>query len=772
MDDFQIEIDESEFDEIPEGFTMKTVEGIDFFQDDELGSDVLHDILNSVGSIEFDTSSNEEKLALLEGQDHLLLGEGDSFDIDPEEIEFSSFDEPSYELTLTPAQNALALYEPQEDESFLIETRSEEIHNIIYDVGQYSRNASQRIRDYLDTEQFALIPMNMFLSSEFKKQQDFRSLMVAEFLTHRELPAEYTEDNVVNKIFKAYEEERLPVMTTGERLKMESLVRNFLVYAKSVYDEAEKQTDLVRYQAFQKTIACPEAVSNFTYICKCGGEYEMPNSRPTMTFLIRPMGKDPIVDLMNYPIACETCHHYLTLPTRLVEAIEIQMTAYVGRIKASYEHPRIYRPKITELEQMIPANVKDLFQLSSEQETVTNENNQESPTNSSYTQYIKLINMWMNNVESEDKLNQALGTLETGTKVANLVKKMSLVEFGFESELYAYQYTKTIIHYLERFTCFALKLSTKSLYKYYEVEGIEKKSFDTEYAVKWMYDNASYIAGLNNIYTGDTEMEELDILPEYVDVLNYIITLHLMSNPKVLKRGSDLHKFNNDPTSNMPAVEEAYKKFEIEPKHRLATSVRNLKNTTIMYPIRTWDDTYAILKNLIVKHRYDPEVTAELRDLVKRATKCGQDEFYGIEINERAIDRPTYMFEEFKMAFQLFGHHLFTGPIVDEVRKNLAKGIELVDKVGKLGNMFEVSKKPVTDVTGVLIKKKQYTEEEVNLSYLTQILRNKELPDQLSLRRDEMGLQTLIDNLEEDRDFYVTDEDFMRKYGEVLTSYL
>ncbi|MFF2798078.1 hypothetical protein, partial [Lysinibacillus xylanilyticus] len=507
-DDFEIEmeIDLDTSGEIEEGFNLDTDSMVSFIEDDLISSDDIAITLTSGGTFEPDTSDLEEMLLLELGEVDLTTSE----------------EPPKFEVALTPSQTAMAVYKPDEDESFRVEMSNKEIHNALYDIGQYEREANLKIRDYLDKPIFDILPKTVrFKSESFRKQQDFRSMLVADFINYRATDKEYSEQHIIDKVFRAYEAERLPELTEQEVKNLTQLIHNFVLFANSTFDEAQRTTTLKSYEEFSKKLQCPEVVGNFTYVCKCGAEYEMPEGLPTLTFFIREVSKTPIVTLMNHTIPCETCQAYLYLPTPLVDVLNTEMQDYVKRIKATYEQPRIYRPKFEDLEQMIPSNVKDLFQLRSDK-TVESVASQSSSHNTAFSNYSKLIGMWMNAVSSKHKLESVTESFRDAPEVLAVANELTRVDFGFVADLYSYQFAKTVIHYLEGFSCFSLTKEKEAYYKYCEIEGYDTKPFPVDYAKQWIYDNAPYIAGLNNIYNGDTKMVELNILPEYLEPLNYV----------------------------------------------------------------------------------------------------------------------------------------------------------------------------------------------------------------------------------------------------------
>lgn len=758
-DDFEldIEVDLSTSGEIDEGFQLQSSSVINFIEDDLLGSDDISLILTSSGLIEADEIELEPTLLL----------DMDEIDLSVDTVT----KEEKFEVSVSPAQTALSLYRPHAQESFMVETSNQEIHDALYDIDQYGRESAKRVREYLDSPIFDILPKTArFKSPEFRKQQDFRSMLTSDFLNHRHLPSEFRDEHIIDRVFLAYTTERLPDLHENEIKTLKQVIKGFLLFANSVYDEAERLTELASYKPFPKTLTCPETVGNFTYVCKCGEEYPMPEGRPTLTFLIREMNKSPLVTLMNHTIPCEKCQVYLSLPTPLVEVLDAEMQDYVKRIKATYEQPRIYRPKLEDLTQMIPSNVQDLFQLTADK-TIDAGTNTTTSYNTAFNNYSKLINMWMNTVTSKENLVEATQRFKDSPEVLELSKQLTLVDFGFVADLYSYQFTKTVIHYLEGFSSFAITKEKEAYYEYCKIEGYDKQAFPVEYAKKWIYDNAAYVASLNNIYSGDTKMAELHILPEYLDVLNYVVSLHLLAKPELLDKSSDLAKWLKKPTASLKTLEKIYKKYEPSDKDKLANSHRDLVNTTDVYDIGCWSDAYTFIRTIVSPLRYNPGIDSSLKVLATKAGRETAEQFYGQDIPEKLVVKPSLMFEEFMLAFKDFGYHLFKGAIVDEVRKNLAKGIELFRKAGLLHTAFKSHDQPVTDITNIILTNSGKELDQDKLLFEL-VVRVGDLPGELNHKRDEIGYKDILTNFEEFKDEFISDSDFMKKYGGFVECYL
>ena len=758
--------DMGELDQFSQGVILQEpVEFIDLGDDDLFGDE---EFLLENASIE----RKVLEIASQQTHDPLLLDLGD-FDIgDIGPIE----DTPKYEVMLSPAETVLQLYQPPENHSFLIEQSNKEIHDIIFNPGQYADQANAKIKEFLDSDRMSILPKRVnFSSPVFRKQQNFHSLLTSEFHNYRATQGDYSVENILDKVIQAHQAEMPTVLLNKERLtQIITAVQDFVIYADAVFDEAQRKTELVEYKMSDKIIECPQIVGNFVYVCKCDAELPMGNGRPTMTFLLQGTHSNPTtVALLNPTIYCKDCNVHLALPTPLVNTITDNMFNYVKSLDGvTFENPRIYRPKIEDLMEMIPTDAHQLFQLEGK-DTVTAQSSKNKSDEESYLVYKKLIDMWMNSEVSEMKLTKVVESYNDKPHLKEVVKEISAVDFSFIPSLYSYQFTKTVIHYLEGFSCFAITKNGLASYKYYDIEGYGRKTFPAEFAQQWIYDNAPFLASLNNIFTGDTKLTNLHILPEYVDAINYVLGLHLLSDRKLLEPGSDLAKWIKNPSGTNKLLAKVYKKMNPPDKYRLVSSKRDLRVSDKLYQQECWSDAYAFFREVVGPNRYSPDLTDELKHLATQAMRKTESEFYGVQFPENMYIRPSLMFEEFTMAFEQFGYLLFTGPLVDEERKNLAKAIQLLSKANLLGGVFKSHEKPVNDVSTILVKEDEDDDVDINTLILEAILRRSDLPGDLNDIRDEFGYKNILENFEGELvDRFLSDEKAMEKYGEVINCYL
>ncbi|MFF2798227.1 hypothetical protein, partial [Lysinibacillus xylanilyticus] len=236
-------------------------------------------------------------------------------------------------------------------------------------------------------------------------------------------------------------------------------------------------------------------------------------------------------------------------------------------------------------------------------------------------------------------------------------------------------------------------------------------------------------------------------------------------------KGSDLAKWSKKPTASLKTLEKIYKKLEPSKKEKLALSHRDLVNTDAVYSQACWSDTYTFLKTIVSPNRYTAEIDPTLKALASKVIRQSVEDFYSREIPEKLIVRPRLRFDEFMLAFKDFGYLLFTGAIVDEKRKNLAKGIELFRKADLLHTVFKSHDQPVTDISSILLTESK-KEVDQNRLLLELVIKAADLPGELNDKREQIGYKDILVNLEEFKDELTSDEDFMKKYGELIECYL
>ena len=780
--DFEVEEDDVKAgpDLILDDFSF----GFDFDEEDILSSSYVPIDQNvfTEDSIEIDialsssrrgSGTTELRLGVAQQANQLAIETDMDFDIDIVDEELNIGEAPKYELQVTPSEYVVSIYQPRENESYYIDKANEEIHNLKHQPAQYMKQANRMIEEYLDSEKIVAIPVGAnFNTPEYRGHQNFKSYLIAQFHNHMQVP-ELTPARVADSIVEMCKKEIYGFEATDQfRLKVRREVEEFFSFGLSVYNEADRQTALVTYVPNELPVRCPATVGNFVYVCQCGKEYPMENGRPTMTFYL-PKGNTPRVMFQPSNVYCDFCKTGLELPKELYDRITESVLHYIKQFKGiDFKQGRYYRPKIADLMEMIPIDAHDLFQLDANVTTAQSVD-QVKKASQSFITYQKLITMWMDSEISQNRLERAIESYSEAPQLVPLVKEISKVDFSFVPDIQAYQFTRTLIYFLEQSACFVITKRGQAVLKYFNIQGYRRQAFDTEYALEWIYDNAPFLASLNNMFDGDTEMEDLEILPEYIDAINYVVGLHLLAQPDMLREKSDLARWYKEPSSKQDQLSKIYKTLKVPNHKRLAGSARDVTVKPNMYSQAAWGETFKFLREVVVPLRYSNELSAECKALGREASRGTESDFYGEEIPEDVYVAPSLRFDDFKLAFKELGYKLFTGALVDETRKNLAMGIELFAKAGRLDTVLKHNDKPVNDVSGILISSSNNGEKTVNDMVLELIIKGADLPDDLNEIREEHGYQVILSNFREQyADRFLADKEMMDKYGEVISCYL
>lgn len=724
------------------------------FNTDELHDSIIVDFLDSTGAV---PTSNKAQPMMLEFDDADIL-----IDI--------GYGEESTALALRPVENVLAVYAPAQNEVVKLERRNKELSDIINNVTGRSKELYMKLREFLDKPIFDVFPKALrFTTARYNKEGDFRSYIIAKFYNTQSEQLGYTTEHLIEDVMDVYKAEYDINPSVAIADKIEDAINRFVTFASSLVNESlvVYQTSTYKQGTIQE-IYCPEVITADSYVCQCGNEIVMPYGRPPMCFFIRKLGSGTEVRFMNQPVPCTNCQRVLALPEALVGEIEVRGTAYINKINATYENWRIYRPKLDILLTLIPADAHELFQFGGVKQTVIDASGTLSSTAAS--NYKKLINMWMSHELAKDRLAEVTASyIDSGNLggTQSLIKHLSKVKLNVVPDLYAYQFVKTLLFYLEEFAPFSLTAQQTAFYEYCRLDGIQKLSFDAEFANKWIKDNAWALAGLNNLFSGDTQLEPLNILPEYEDSINYVLCLHMLSNPTIINKDAKLGKWLRDPTLEANFFEGLYTKHKISDNSKLVKSKRDLVDKTTSFERYVWNDLYHFAKTILVPIRM--KLSPELKAVASEALTKTEDEFYGRKAEVQYLIRPTMRFEEFTQAFAEYGWALFTGSHCNELRKNLAKGIILYTKGSDMSNLFITTKDYQNDVSRILIKAQPADQTKLLFENIMQLAN---LPSDLNGVREQIGHETIIENLEEYKEDLLVDDDFMRKFGDVVKCYL
>lgn len=784
-DDLELEpldLDESElllegFEEeelfVDEGFLLHDDGLFDFIEEDVLGDEeTALAALTSTPLALPDLGESEEVLLLDVDSDLDDLEDLGPLNSDSEIDLYKNLELPEldkFEVALSPKEQVLAVFKPQPNEVQVIEDASEELSNTMNNPRAYREAALTKLREFLDTPIFAILPKGVrFTSAEYKNNQDFRSVLIDCFVNRFDNNHTSIDSKFITKyILKIWKAENLHELKENEILSLHNSIEAFLSLGTSLFKTAQRSQELAQYKRdTSKKIECPELVTNMEYICKCGESYPMPNDYPTMTYYIVNINRVPQVTFMNTPVHCPKCNVWLALPSTLANELKHPMVDYVSTIKANYARPAVYRPKLEILNSFIPEEAKSLFSFNTE--SAKELKNNVPLRNQLLHSYKALTSMWMKQYVYTKELEENINKVKSD-KGQDLLKVLSKANFSYDTKVRVYQMTKTIINYLELFSKFSITQENQVSYNWCEREGIENLPFGKEEAVKWIYDNAPYLASLNNTFDGDLSFEPLGIYPEYIPALNYVVGLYLLSDEKVIRTDSSTYTSLKNPESARVDLKEFYEKRDLKIPIEPFSSVREFNQKTKMFPVEAWGDSYTFFKTVASYHRNDGVISDETLDLIRKASRQPQEEFYGYKIDKRAMSRPYFYRDNFWEVFKLFGHELFTGIIVDLRKQNLAILLHGYNELGLLETQVMTNSKAINKIEDVTIQEEELEDENKLLFEL--IIRSAELPGEINVIRDEIGADVIISDFDQYRDYFTSDDEFMNKYGEVLSSY-
>lgn len=808
--DLEVELEESTV-EVGAPLKIKSTIGVKFLKNDPLLNDKAIKAVESEGSVLALGNSNKEGTLRIEGgmqeEETILLLPPTDLEIDDVDIEDTGVyigggdiddievDENPYELVLAgKTTTALAvqtitkdivtgLYPRDENELMLIENQCKTVHDFIYRPSRFIVDMNKQIRAYLDQPQFNVFPKKArFQVNEMASEGDYRTLIKKQF--NNIIGGSQDLLGLTNVVINAYEvvtrkdidQEMIDVIT--------NLMEDFVRYAMVKHETAHARFREFSYVRNYDEVKMPALISNFAYSCECGGSAMMHEERPTLCFLIQ--GNSDNVFIINEPVQCNSCGEWMALTNSLAEAIQYNANSFIGT-GSRYKENRIYRPTIADLKNIIPADVADLFELDT-QSIVNSElagNNKLSLVGVTYK---RLINMWMANQESSFTIKEAVESFPSGYQEQKLVDILAYAQFDKIPELEAYQITKSIVHYLENFSLFALTPERKMLYETYAAEGYNKEAFSDEFAIEWIDNNAAHLAGINNIFQGDMELGSLVLLPQFYNAINRVVMLHLLANKDKLEPGKEIMTWLNNPSADVPLTKKLdnISKGKDHPmgkrkpsiNTRLVSNKRGFRDSGIVHPLEAWSDLHHFLNAVgkTILDDYNP--TDEEIAVIESALSNKREDFYGIEEDLKLLVQETLMFDTFVHFFKTYGFLLFTGLILDETRRNLAMYISLMEHTpagrNDLNIFFKRDKVSNVDVSSVLWSKhysKSFTQEELDLKRLEMVLESTDLPGTLNDYREQYGVKDLMENFEEFKDQFQTDDKFMSKYGEALSCF-
>lgn len=697
-------------DDDDEDFVMP--DGINFQvgYSDEEEEMIYGDLYDQLHTSELDETFGENLLLSTSNQDEDYFEEGEGTSL-------ISYDQQN--------STALSLYVVH-NESELVRDRSKRFLRLWQTAKQestYLERLTDALYKFLEGPECKAIPgkILMFQSKKYKNDGYFHIFLVNRllallqtigdnFFIDSDLSTLYEAVDDILRVEKcAFPPERIMEM----RIAISKFAKYFETLVQTYYRRQADPIDMVAHL----DISAPSKVWKFGYQCVCETFVPMEDMVPLAVLIVKRHGKYDYM-MYNMPVQCPECKRYLAIPEHVVVILEPLIVDLIKRLEVSIKNFVIYRPPVSEIEGIIPSDLQSIFDFS-EFDTVVDVT-QTTATRSEYAStYISMVDYWMRGLTKKTEV------VDSGVVVANAETPQVLwlshrienpfdslgVEYDLVTDLYAM--SKTIIHYLENLGCFALTHRGKAFYEFCEMKGFQRYSFTTEEAMAWMRENAWVLAGVKSVVSTSAGIQDdLDLLPEFVPLFNYIFMLRTLAKSENTIKQSYYSAWKNHPhtvestdfTARLIKASRTKGAVTI-----LSASTRDFKDKTYSFSANAFVGVFELIDEICAKTEIDMNrVSDSVAELIGQVAFETAEEFYNIsgeEASKKYLVKPVYRFADFKKAFNELGWNLFVSAGSEMKVVERAKVLTLMLQQDKISKTFEPALTPRVNKKALLVAK-------------------------------------------------------------------
>lgn len=658
-------------------------------------------------------------------------------------------------IILSPLESvkySIATYVQSEESDLVIER-----YNMVQHLIQIAKNeisdgekVTHALHDFLLSDECKAIPnlTHPFVSNKYGTKGNFHTHIISSFINLKQINSTSTESldysTVWEEILDIIKEEKFKFseQKLNDMYLALSKFSNFFDAMYNTFRNKGKTPDPIDILEYIDVLP-PALITGDGYLCECG-EFVATDIPPLALLLVKKQARYNYT-LINNPVQCKACNKLLTIPEVIVNVLEPLIADIVKDYEVSLRYYAIYRPPLNKINIVIPSNLKYLFDLENLENDIPQSNVLERNISEYYSNYVNLVNYLMKKEHSRIYVKQSeqiLNEMQSIPKIRDIGSVFDTLNIPLNISSDIYNYSKTLIHYLDTLGCFAITNNSAAFYKYCNISNIDKKCFDDDYSISWMYENAWVLSGLKPVTSGSIETN-LDIRTEYIPVLNYIYILRTLAISDETYKDSKYHSWLNNPSSStaFDFIKGLKRNRKRDDLSFIALSKRDFFDPIVNYSADAYRDLYSLIDEILDNESNNPKFDhfCQISKVyVEEVYMKSREDFYGDISNTNTLIKPTMRFNDFKIAFSEIGKYLFTSSISNLKTIETAKVIILMLAKGVLPNNFRPSDIPKNNLIHLLkpepISDLMYNQLVKDNFYLS----DSNMPDNLLLLRDNL----------------------------------
>lgn len=741
----------------------------------------LCDLLEESGIT--NTSASQDEYLVIDNHTQLLL---DFIDTNEDEEDYVDLNSAALVIK-NPVQYSLTHY-VADNELALINDRVQRVNTLMKYIKSEDTDEAKLFKqwgNFLESPECQCIPgaTSVFRSVEYKSSGNFHKYIIDKFmnlLQERKSPNDVLDyQKLVQGVRDIIDKERFLYLLPSMN-EIEVAIFKFSQFAEAAYRAfyyKELSLDEIK---FTEDVYPPALVTPEGYTCSCNEFVTLGDFVPLTTLIVK-RPKYYNYALLNTPVQCPNCGRFLAIPEMIISVLEPLITDLIKEQEISIKNFALYRPPVTQINSIIPPDLKYLFNLDCS--TVLEFDTLHMGRKECLAMYLQLVDLWMCKKEQEI-VPVELPVISEANLLAQVIYNSKRIEYIFNNLEVPFdlrkdivEFTHTLIYHLETLGCFAITSKALAFYQYCEKNGIKRYAYPKEQAIEWLTDNAWALVGLKSVVQGSVLDIPEEILPEYIPVLNYIYMIRVLAMSEEHIEKSNYHKWVTHPSTNSATdfISSLKQKSHSKNKllHNLVNSERDFADIPIVYSARSYICSYSLIIETSEKNPInDRYLSEDMIDYIGNTLFQDYEEYYGHPSPENSTNKyliePVYRFDDFIKVFKEIGAHLFFSASSTRVYIERAKILTLALTQNRLTNSFKQSIKAHNNLK-YLLTPKPVTEAMMknNLKEVI-LLSDSRVPEELVLLRDALSKKEYLKVALEANEIIQEDGKLVEVYPEVF----
>jgi hypothetical protein len=498
--------------------------------------------------------------------------------------------------------------------------------------------------------------------------------------------------------------------------------------------------------------------------------------------------------MLNNLFHCDACGAKLMLPATLVNDLEDILKTIILTMVFKFNDMVIYRPKLSEVIAALPEDFKEVIELERDEFGDVIDGAPVVEYSSYFVSvYLRLLKYWDSVEAREEQIakdknelteaalqpdNPLMGETvaqPTTSYLRNLRKAFVTASLTWDLLSDYELFLDVVIRYMDSFGCFALTSTSKAMYRYCEVQGINKRCFTDEETLEFLRKNAWGLAALRPIKSAASvgpKLCSLYIRELFVPELNAIFMLRSLSKCEELVVGTDYAKWLQNPEFRGTKQDKNIGKAVVRHKAAILNSIPNTRREAVKaydqtFSKHVWGSAHAFYSEMPQSVVSSLSLMTSERAHHAEILKTTPEEYYGEGFkgyDSGVLLTETFKFEVLREAFLSKGGYPFNSRISDTSILDKCKVLYCLALEGSIEWVF----KPTNILHGFEFGNVHDGREDDEFFVDVLLLAEDILHEGLLEMRDTMSQEEYLATARANPHYFEEDVRLLEKFGEVV----